>query len=241
MVGDNLKLIRGKFEHIYKEDLCLKSDTIKLCFLDPPDNQGMEYDNYEDKASMATYIDLLDRWLGKAKELTDGPIFLSFAETWTPSVEMLIMENNIPLIQRIWWRYSFGQAHSKKYASCVRPIYWLNNSTIYPDQIRVPSQRQLKYGDKRANSKGKLPENVWDFNRICGSFLEKRKWHPTQHPEALMERIIKGHSKEGDIVLDCFIGSGTSAYACQKLNRKCIGVDSSDFYLKKIEEEYLKR
>ncbi len=56
-----------------------------------------------------------------------------------------------------------------------------------------------------------------------------------------MERIILGHSLPGDCVLDGFIGSGTTAYVCQKLNRNCIGVDVSKFYLDKITEEYDER
>jgi len=201
--SNNLQLIHGRFEHIYKQ---LLGNKIDLCFLDPPDNEGRAYDHYDDKLSDYEYTCLLDSWISKACELTDGPVFISFAEKWIPAVEHTISESHIPLVQRIWWKYGFGQAHTKKYASCVRPIYWLNDPTIYPDNIRIPSQRQLKYKDKRANSKGKLPENIWNFNRVCGTFGEKRKWHPTQHPESLMTRIINGHSKEGDIVLDGFIG-----------------------------------
>src|SRR5207248_8828074 len=53
----------------------------------------------------------------------------------------------------------------------------------------------------------------------------ERSDYPTQKPEALLERIIKASSKEGDIVLDCFCGSGTTLAVAQKLGRKWIGCD----------------
>jgi len=114
----------------------------------------------------------------------------------------------------------------------------LNKNIIYPESIYVPSARQEKYGDKRANPKGKMPSNLWEFPRVCGTFKEKRAWHETQHPEALIKRIILGHSKPGDTVLDAFIGSGTTAIVCNELgNRNCVGIDQSQFYLDKIQEE----
>lgn len=231
----SLELICGKFENI-------KIDKeIKLCFLDPPDNEGRAYENYDDKVNPSWYTSLLRQWLLRAKTITNGPIFFSFAEKWIPQVEKIISDFNILLVQRILWTYTFGQANIKRYTPCFRPIYWLNDSTIYPEAIKIPSDRQLKYKDKRAAIRGKLPSNIWEFSRICGTFREKRKWHVTQHPENLIKRIILGHSLPGDCVLDGFIGSGTTAYVCGEFKRDCIGVDMSQFYLTKIREEFDKK
>jgi site-specific DNA-methyltransferase (adenine-specific) len=232
-----LELICDKFE-----DVCLTSgNNIKLCFLDPPDNEKRKYENYIDNLKTHEYVKLLEIWLNKACKITNGPVFFSCAEKWIGAIERIIWENQVQLIQRLWWRYNFGQDNRKRYSPCTRPIYWLNSPVIYPEAIKIPSDRQIKYKDKRAVKGGKMPPNIWDFSRICGTFKEKRKWHVTQHPEALVERIVAGHSLEGDCVLDGFIGSGTTAYVCQKLKRNCIGVDMSRFYLSKIEEEYRRR
>lgn len=56
--------------------------------------------------------------------------------------------------------------------------------------------------------------------------------HPTQKPLRIMERIIKTSSKEGNIVLDCFMGSGTTAVACKQLNRNFIGFEINPEYVK---------
>lgn len=225
----SIKLICGQFENIEIKD------GAQLCFLDPPDNEGRKYENYSDRLSDDCYEHLLRVWIDKACRETYGPVFVSVAEKWIPHVERGLIDMRIPLIQRIWWHYRFGQAQKNRYALCVRPIYWLNNPTFYPDQNRIQSVRQ-KIGDKRATKNGKIPPNIWEFSRVCGTFHEKKRWHTTQHPQALMERIILGHSKPGDLVVDGFIGSGTTAYVCNRLGRNCIGVDTSQFYLDKVQE-----
>jgi len=79
----------------------------------------------------------------------------------------------------------------------------------------------------RLNEDGKFPEDYWtDIPRLQGNGSE-RIGYPTQKPEALMERIIKCASKEGDVVLDPFMGGGTTAVVAEKLGRKWIGIDQS--------------
>ena len=54
--------------------------------------------------------------------------------------------------------------------------------------------------------------------------------YPTQKPESLLERVLEASSKEGDIVFDCFMGSGTTGVAALKAGRKFIGIETSDHY-----------
>jgi len=119
----------------------------------------------------------------------------------------------------------------------IKFLYWLNDKRIFPQRIRVPSARQVKYNDRRAKDGGKMPDNLWEFSRVCGTFREKRKWHPCQLPEQMIERIIFGHSNPGDTVLDPFVGSGTTLYCCDRLSRHVVGIDQSQLYLDKIREE----
>jgi site-specific DNA-methyltransferase (adenine-specific) len=225
-----INLICGKFEEIEIKN------KIDLSFHDFPDNEKVKYENYDDNLKIDDYINLLNIWIKKACLATSGPVFISFSQKYTYFIEQIIVNNNIPLIQRIYWHFTFGQANKKRYTPSLRPIYWLNSNIIYEDKIKVPSQRIIKYNDKRANPLGKLPDNLWEFSRVCGTFKQKRKFHKNQFPEKLMERIILGHSKENDTILDGFLGSGTTAIVCQKLNRNCIGIDCSQFYIDKIKE-----
>ena len=108
---------------------------------------------------------------------------------------------------------------------------------LYPKAIRVPSARQLKYNDKRADPKGRVPDDVWQFPRVCGTFHERRKWIPNQHPEALLERMVLLSTRKGDTVIDMFAGSGNMFRVCKKLGRRCIGIEISLHYCKMISKE----
>ena len=78
--------------------------------------------------------------------------------------------------------------------------------------------------------RGANPGNVWEFSHV--HYCQKnRALHPTQKPEGLFERIILASSNEGDLVLDPFLGSGTSARVCQQTNRNFIGFDINPDYI----------
>jgi len=229
-----IKLINKEFEKIPTSDF----GQVDLIIADPPDNIGLKYDNFIDKKSISKYTENLYIWIDKMANITKGPIFLTFNEKWTNIIENIIQEIKIPLIQRLQWYFKFGQdqTHNHKYALCYRPIYWLNSDYILPTQIKIPSARQIKYKDKRASKSGKLPSNIWEIPRICGTHKERRKHCPNQLPEKLVERIIKGHCRPHGCVLDPFLGSGTTAIICQKLGLNCIGIDISNTYIKRAIE-----
>jgi site-specific DNA-methyltransferase (adenine-specific) len=92
-----------------------------------------------------------------------------------------------------------------------------------------------------ADSKGLALRDVWDIPIIAGSSKE-RLGYPTQKPEALLERIIKASSNEGDTVLDAYCGCGTTTSVAQRLNRHWIGIDityrSISIVLRRLEQQY---
>jgi site-specific DNA-methyltransferase (adenine-specific) len=212
--------------------------TVDLIVADPPDNIGLKYDGFKDKQPAKEYEANIRLWLSLMADLTDGPIFFTFNEKWTQVVENTIESIGLSLIQRLQWYYTFGQDQTSRgrYGLCYRPIYWLNSDYVQPDQIKVPSARQAKYKDKRAAKNGKMPHNVWEFSRVCGTFRERRNWTPTQLPEALVERIIKGHCFPGGRVLDPFVGSGTTAIVCERLGLNCVGIEISESTIQKTAE-----
>ena len=77
-----------------------------------------------------------------------------------------------------------------------------------------------------------FPNNVLEYNNVTG----KKAVHPTQKPVALMEYLIKTYTVEGETVLDCFMGSGTTGVACKNLNRKFIGIELDPEYFKIAEK-----
>lgn len=229
-----IELILGDFFDIPKSTI----GDVDLIIADPPDNIGIKYQGFKDKVSTEEYEMQIVSWLTRMSDLTDGPIFFTFSEKWTRIVENAIESIGLPLIQRLQWHYTFGQDQTSKgkYALCYRPLYWLNSDYVRPDQIKVPSARLIKYNDKRAAKGGKMPANVLQFSRICGTFHEKRAWCPTQLPEALVEMIVKGHCHPNGRILDPFVGSGTTAIVCKRLDLDCIGIDVSKPTIKQTAE-----
>jgi len=95
----------------------------------------------------------------------------------------------------------------------------------YPDS-KVKRPQLIRYLDE---SSGQPATSVWTDISPVNSQAAERVNYDTQKPEALLERIIKASSNEGDLVLDCFVGSGTTAVVAEKLGRRWIGCDLGRF------------
>ena len=154
----------------------------------------------------------------------------------------------------IWWYDTGGMAkkgYSRKHDVL---LYYAKNdheATFNVESIKTLknasqlkrfefSQRQGENSTYRLTSKYKYPHDVWQMHAINPKAKE-RTGYPTQKPLALLERIIKASSNEGDMVLDPFCGCATTCVAAEKLGRKWIGVDVShkayDLVKKRLEKE----
>lgn len=101
------------------------------------------------------------------------------------------------------------------------------HESIYQDEDGRYYQTNYKNGKEYRYylDKGQLPNDWWADIQALNPAAKERLGYPTQKPEALMERIIRAATKEGDIVLDAYCGCGTTVVAAQKLNRAWIGID----------------
>ena len=129
------------------------------------------------------------------------------------------------------------------YGSLYEPIMMFTKSakskiTFNSSDILVEAKTGAKRGlmDYRKNPPApynttKVPGNVWEFSRVRFR-MEEYENHPTQKPEALLERIIKASSNEGDIVFDPFGGTFSTSAVAQKLGRRSISVDMNPEYFK---------
>jgi len=212
-----------------------------MIFADPPDNIGCKYDGFNDRwPDEGEYR----QWLYDRIHAVMWPmnrsdvIWLSINHKWL--FDMAAMLHGSPSYQtRLFpWRYTFGQHRNSDCGNGYRPIlrFTRQGAKLYPDAIRVPSLRQTRYGDKRANPKGRVPDDFWEFPRVCGTFKERKAWHPCQHPKDLLRRMVLFSTKPGDLVIDLFAGSGNMLEVCRELERDCIGVEISEYYCRKIAE-----
>lgn len=135
--------------------------------------------------------------------------------------------------------YTFYQHNHHDLGNSHRPLVRLSrvDAPLYPDAIRVPSWRQL-HGDKRADPRGRVPGTTFDFPRVTGNSSQRRKYHPTQLHEGLVERCIKLCARPDDAVCDPFAGTGTTLRVCKRTGNPCILMDIDKMYCEKIAEEH---
>ena len=228
---------------IYLGD-CLKvmkkfpDESIDLVFADPPFNIGIKYDKYNDNLSYEEYYDWSKKWINECYRLlkNNGSIYIAIGDEFAAEINLILKQTNFFFRNWIIWYYTFGQNQRKKFnRSHTHLLYFSkdkDNFTFNDDSVRVPSARQTTYNDKRANPKGKLPDDVWKFSRVCGTFKERIGKHPCQMPESVLERIIKVSSNEGNLILDPFAGTGTTAVVASKFRRNYITIEISEEYYK---------
>jgi len=211
---------------------------IDLVFADPPFNIGYEYDKYKDVVKSKKYIAWTRDWMGACVNALKpgGSFYIAIGDDYAAHIRLIGEE--LGLVPRNWiiWHYTFGQQTKTMFARAHTHILYFvkdkDNFTYNDHAVRVPSDRQLTYNDKRADPRGKMPDDVWNtYARVCGTFKEREKWHPCQMPESLLTRIISVSSNPGDLVLDPFNGSGTTASAALQLGRKYCGIDISQNYV----------
>jgi site-specific DNA-methyltransferase (adenine-specific) len=220
-----------------------KEPFADLIFADPPFNIGYKYDKYHDDKASEKYLAWTRDWIGACVGVLkpQGSFYIAIGDDYAAQIK-LIVEDELGLTLRNWiiWHYTFGQQTKNKFARAhTHILYFVKDAkdfVFHDEAVRVISDRQKKYSDKRANPAGKMPDDVWnEYPRVCGTFLE-RTGFPCQMPESLLARIVRASSNEGDWVLDPFCGSGTTAAVAHKLNRTYTSIDISETYAQAARE-----
>jgi hypothetical protein len=174
-----------------------------------------------------------------------GSFYIAIGDDFAAQVRMLGTELGLHLRNWIIWYYTFGQNMKSKFSRAHTHILYFTKDarefTFNDRALRFPSARHTEYQDLRANPLGRLPNDVWDeFPRVCGTFKERDGFHGCQLPEALLTRIILASSNAGDVVLDPFVGSGTTAAAAKRLGRRYLGIDISAEYVRRTRQRLRK-
>lgn len=224
-----IKIIQGD---CVSEMQHLDSESVDLIIADPPYNVGKNYGNNTDNMSFDDYLDFSERWLSAChRVLKPGGTMYVFAGVKYISYVFQILEVELKMnfINWISWHYTQGIGKTKGFSPRHDDILMFSKSSKYKfnlDAVRVPQ----KYYRKVNNMRGSNPGDVWEMSHI--HYCQKnRQQHPTQKPEAVIERMVKASSDENDVVLDPFGGSGTTARVCQQLKRDCISIELNEQYV----------
>ncbi len=246
--GDNLQILKTFNEN---KDPLVKNKIkgkVKLIYIDPPFATKDEFQSkegakaYNDKKKGAEFVEFMRKRLIVAKELlsNDGGIFIHL--DWKKAHYIKLVMDEIfgenKFRNEIIWTYSGPSApNQQQFSRKHEVIFWYSKSDDWVfnrDAIRIPYHESTAgkfesegtgFGGEKADlSQGKIPEDWW-YLPIVARIRTEILDYPTQKPEALLSRIIKATTNEGDIVLDFFCGSGTTLAVAEKLNRRWIGCD----------------
>jgi DNA modification methylase len=221
ITGDCVEVLNG-----------LPAGFADLVFADPPFNIGLDYPGHDDRLPRSEYLAWTDRWLAAVvRSLSpSASLFVQIAAELAGYLQVRLDGLGLHWRNTVVWHYTFGPNQKRKFAPCHQQVlYYVRDPgrfTFNADAVRVPSDRQTKYNDRRADPRGKVPGDVWAVPRVCGTFKERRG-HVCQTPEALLRRVVAVASNPGDLVLDPFAGTGTTLAVARQMGRRFLGVEKS--------------
>lgn len=222
----------------------VRDGAVDLVFADPPFNWDRAYDRWDDKMPDEEYLDFTYAWLDLCIEaLADhGSMWVNIPDDWAAEIVVHLKKRGLQMVNWCVWHYRFGQNTSGRFInSKVHALYFMKDKR-HPDrrwnsdEILEASDRATTYGDSRTMTKKqgtrgmRTPMDVWYgkyWGRIQGNNKERRPNHDNQIPEVYLERVVRACSHEGDVVLDPFLGSGTTGLIARELRRRFIGTEFS--------------
>lgn len=212
-----------------------------LIIVDPPYNLTR---NFGDKkftvVSPQQYEEYLRSWFSLLcdKLAPDGTLYM--CGDWRCSSSMQrVIEERLTILNRITWQREKGRGAARNWKNSMEDIWFAvkNPKDYYFDveavkvrrRVLAPYREKGRPKDWEETSEGRFrttfPSNFWDDISVPFWSMPENTDHPTQKPEKLIAKLILASSREGDVVFDPFLGSGTTAVAAKKLGRRYCGIE----------------
>ena len=219
---------------------------VDLTVTSPPYNIGKEY---EEPMPLENYLDWCKNWISEIHRVTkdQGAFWLNIGYLEIPEkgkavpIPYLLWDKTpFYFIQEVIWNYGAGVAGRKFFSPRNEKLLWyvkdqenyvFNLDDIRDKNVKYPNQK--KNGKLKCNPLGKNPSDVWQIPKVTSGAnrsSKERMPHPAQFPIALIDRIVKASSNPNEIVLDPFLGSGTSAIVALSNGRKFVGFEINEKY-----------
>ena len=239
----------------------LPDGCVDLVFADPPFNIDFEYDgSFNDNLPAAEYLAWSRQWMSQVPRTlkSTGTLWLMIGDAFVSELDVLAKELGFHKRSHVVWYFTFGVNSPRKFTPSHSHLLYFTKRrqafTFNETQIRVPSARLLEYKDKRASPDGRLPDDtwvlrpqqladgfpangdIWCISRIAGTFGQREENAANQVPEQLLGRVIRACSNEGDLVLDPFAGTATTATVAKKLGRRYLSYELSPDYAVRCQE-----
>lgn len=219
----------------------LPEGSVDLVFADPPFNWNVDYAGWRDNLPREDYLRFTEEWLDACLHVlaSHGSIWVNIPDDTAAQVVVHLQRRGLQMVNWCIWHFRFGQCRDANFiVSKVHVLYFARDKrrrTWNPEAILEPSDRASVYADPRTfrtrRPGMRVPLDVWYgpyWGRIQGNNKERWPDHKNQIPEVYMRRVILASSNEGDLVLDPFLGSGTTCVVARALNRRSIGIEYSE-------------
>ncbi len=224
----------------------LPDKSVDLLIADPPYNLTKIFGkNTFKEMDFEAYKLWLDKWLSKTVRLLKDNASVYICSDWKTSIAIPEIAGKYFILQnRISWEREKGRGALNNWKNCLEDIWFFTKSKDYKfnlDAVKVQRPVIAPYRDESGKPKdwvddGKQryrltsPSNVWTDISIPFWSMPENTPHPTQKPEKLIAKLILASSDAGDVVLDPFLGSGTTSVTAKKLGRNYIGIEREKEY-----------
>jgi site-specific DNA-methyltransferase (adenine-specific) len=218
---------------------------VDLLIVDPPYNLSKDYNGTKfKKTDEQAYAEYTEKWLSLAIPLLKENASIYICCDWkSSSIIGAILPKYVHVRNRITWQREKGRGAKENWKNGMEDIWFATNNgrwTFNVEDVKVrrkviaPYKLEGKPKDWQETENGNFrdthPSNFWDDISIPYWSMPENTAHPTQKPEKLIAKLILASSNVGDVILDPFLGSGTTSVTAKKLGRKYVGIELEKTY-----------
>ena len=223
----------------------LPEKSIDLLIVDPPYNLDKNFNGKKfKKTSDEMYEEYTESWISLVIPLIKDNATIYVCCDWqSSSVIGMVLKRHFHVQNRITWQREKGRGALSNWKNGMEDIWFATNSKTYTFNVEdvkirrkviAPYKVDGKPKDweetKQGNFRNTYPSNFWDDISIPYWSMPENTAHPTQKPEKLLAKLILASSNPGDVILDPFLGSGSTSVTAKKLGRHYIGIEQNDQY-----------
>ncbi len=224
----------------------IPSSTVDLLVMDPPYNLTKTYNRKKFKKKP---IEEYQKWFSDviqsvARTLKQNASVYICSDWQTSIIIAPILDEFFTIRNRITWEREKGRGAKANWKNSTEDIWFCtkgNDYTFNIESVKLKKKVIAPYRDPDGNAKdwedtpdGRFrltyPSNIWTDITIPYWSMPENTDHPTQKPEKLIAKLVLASSNPGDLVFDPFLGSGTTAVVCKKLDRNFLGIEMDQEY-----------